>query len=151
MAPEEIAKLVSDNPVLLTILAVLLIAGYALKIISQASETAAKLLGPLGKRWRAQGDRVARKSEARRVEDNQVITDLNKRLEYFVKQVEGLVRDSEEKARAYEVKDDYLAYDAQWHADQSIHAAENGYEFQPPKHMTFNEFRRQASGWSDPL
>lgn len=149
MGPEEIAKVIEHNPTLLTILGILLIAGYVLKIVSQASETVSKALGPVGRRWRDQGNRVARRAEARRSEENQVITDLKQRLEYFVGMVKDIETASREKERVYEVKDDYLAYDAQWHADQSIHAAEHGYQFLPPKHMTFNEFRRQADGWGE--
>ncbi|WP_032380550.1 hypothetical protein [Rhodococcoides fascians] len=156
MTPEDIAKIVSNNPTLLTILGVLLIAGYVLKILSQASETSAKLLGPLGKRWREQGNRAARRADARRSEDekrrkedNEVIRDLKARLEYFVAQVEDLKAHGKEKEAAYEVKDDYLTYDAEWHALNKIHAAENGHEFLPPEHMSFNEFRRRSSGWVD--
>lgn len=147
MGPEEIAKVIEHNPTLLTILGILLIAGYVLKIVSQASETVAKYLGPVGRRWREQGNRVARRAEARRVEDNEVIRDLKARLEYFVEQVQDLKTHGKEKEASYEVKDDYLTYDAEWHALNEIHAAEHGYEFLPPKHMTFNEFRRQATGW----
>lgn len=147
MAPEDIAKIVSNNPTLLTILGILLIAGYVLKILSQASETSAKLLGPLGKRWREQGNRAARRADARRSEENQVIQDLRARVEYFVEQVEELKEHGRQKEAEYEVKDAYLAYDASWHGNTKIHAAEMGYQFPPPEHMTFNEFRRKASGW----
>lgn len=147
MAPEDIAKIVSNNPTLLTILGVALIAGYVLKILSQASETSAKLLGPLGKRWREQGNRAARRADARRSEENQVIQDLRARVEYFVEQVEELKEHGRQKEAEYEVKDAYLAYDASWHGNTKIHAAEMGYQFPPPEHMTFNEFRRKASGW----
>lgn len=149
MAPEDIAKLVSNHPTLLLVLAILLTVGYALKILSQASETISALLGPVGKHWREKGNRVARRAEARRREDNEVIEDLRRRLEYFVDQVKELKAHADEKAGAYELKDDYLTYDAEWHATNEIHAAEQGYEFPPPKHMTFNEFRRRRAGWSD--
>lgn len=149
MAPEDIAKLVSDNPTLLTILAILLTFGYALKILSQASETISALLGPVGRRWREQGNRVARKSEARRAEDNQVITDLKARVEYFVGQVQELKDHGAKKEAEYEIKDAYLAYDANWHGNVKIHAAESGYEFPPPNHLTFNEFRRQSTDGAD--
>lgn len=147
MTPEDIAKIVSNNPTLLTILGVLLIAGYVLKIVAQASETSAKLLGPLGKRWREQGNRAARRADARRSEENQVIQDLRARVEYFVEQVEELKEHGRQKEAEYEVKDAYLAYDAAWHGNTRIHAAEMGYQFPPPDHMMFNEFRRKASGW----
>lgn len=148
MAPEDIAKIVANNPTLLTILGILLIAGYVLKIVAQASDTVAKLLGPLGKRWREQGNRTVRKAAVRRAEDNEVIRDLKARVEYFVGQVEELKKHGRDREVEYEMKDDYLTYDAQWHADNNIHAAANGYEFPPPQHMTFKEFRTRSEGWS---
>ncbi|WP_032368601.1 hypothetical protein [Rhodococcoides fascians] len=141
MTPEDIAKIVSNNPTLLTILGVLLIAGYVLKIVAQASETGAKLLGPLGKRWREQGNRAARRASTRRGEDNAVIADLRAQLDHFVTRVETLEKKSTQK-------DEYLTYDAEWHATNEIHAAEHGYDFPLPRHLTFNEFRERADGWS---
>lgn len=147
MSPEDIARIIERNPTLLTIFGIILIIGYAMKIVSQASETASKYLGPLGRRWREQGNRSSRRAEARRSEENQVIQDLMARVEYFVEQVEELKEHGRQKEAEYEVKDAYLAYDAAWHGNTKIHAAEVGYQFPPPEHMTFNEFRRKASGW----
>lgn len=141
MAPEDIAKIVSNNPTLLTILGFLLIAGYVLKIVAQASETGAKLLGPLGKRWREQGDRAARRASVRRSEENAVIVDLKAQVEHFVARVKALEKNSSQT-------NEYLVYDAEWHATNEIHAKEHGYNFPPPEHMTYNEFRERADGWS---
>lgn len=141
MAPEDIAKIVANNPTLLTILGILLIAGYVLKIVAQASETVSKYIPVLGKRWREQGDRTVRKASSRRAEDNAVIADLRDQLEHFITRVKTLERKSSEK-------DEYLTYDAEWHATNEIHAAEFGYTFPPPRHMTFKEFRTRSEGWS---
>ncbi|MGB7234591.1 MAG: hypothetical protein WBD41_01290 [Rhodococcus sp. (in: high G+C Gram-positive bacteria)] len=152
MAPEGIAELIRDNPTLVTIFGIVLIGGYVVRVLSQASETFSKLVPILGKRWREQANRALRKEQERREEqarkreeDNQVIADLNRRVEYFVGQVHDMKRAAEVKQGVQEIKDDYLTYDAEWHARNELHAAEHGYQFPPPKHMTFNEFRRAAS------
>ncbi|OZF00864.1 hypothetical protein CH300_20220 [Rhodococcus sp. 15-1154-1] len=149
MAPEGIAELIRDNPTLVTIFGIVLIGGYVVRVLSQASETFSKLVPVLGKRWREQANRAARREQERRDElarkredENQVIADLERRLEYFVTQVKDMKTAAEAKQAAQEIKDDYLTYDAEWHALNEIHAAEHGYQFLPPKHMTFNEFRR---------
>lgn len=144
MAPEEIAKLVSNNPTLLTLLTILLIAGYALKILAQASETASKYIPVLGKHWREQGNKAARRAaaqqqqeEARRNTEHAENADLRSQLAHFKKRLDEVERNSE-------LTNDYLVYDAEWHASNEIHAAEHGHTFLPPKHLTYNEFRRQA-------
>lgn len=156
MEAEGIAELIRSNPTLVTIFGVVLIGGYVLKLFSLASEEFSKLIPVLGKRWRAQAAKAARKArerveaeEQRRAEENQVITDLKSRLEYFVGQVQDMKRAAEKKQASAEVKDDYLTYDAEWHAENERYAAERGYVFPPPEHMTFNEFRRQANGWRE--
>lgn len=141
MAPEDIAKIVANNPTLLTILGILLIAGYVLKIVTQASDTVAKLLGPLGKRWREQGNRTVRRAEARRQVDNAENVDLRNQLKHFRERLDEVEKNSN-------LRDDYLVYDAEWHATNEIHAAEQGYQFPMPKHMTFSEFRSRSEGWS---
>ena len=51
-----------------------------------------------------------------------------------------------------EIRDDvedyseYMTYDAGWHREINIYAAQTGFEFPPPPHMTFSQWRERKNG-----
>jgi hypothetical protein len=132
--------LISDNPKLITAFGILAIVGYALKLASQMSETFAGLLGGIGRRWREQGERRTRSALNSSAATNAVVVDLRAQLEHFVGRVKTLERNATERARVSDVKDDYLVYDAEWHARIEMHGAQAGWVFPPPAHKTYTEF-----------
>ena len=136
--PSEFAIL-SNNPGLVTIAAIAFVVGYILKIASQASESVAKLLGGLGRRWREQDQQAVRRVSRQRRQQDAVAEDLRRELAHFVGRVDRLDSQVDHLQRRADLHDDYLAYDAGWHARFDRHAAREGWVIPPPPHMTFSE------------
>lgn len=144
--PDELAVL-ADHPQLATWFGVLVLAGYALKLLAQASDTVAGLLGRLGKRWQDQKAASIARAEKARQTDNAQIVDMGKQLEHFIGRVKTLERRQGQMQETADLTADYLAYDAEWHANHNIHAATQGWTFPPPAHLSFAEYAaRRAAG-----
>lgn len=142
MSGDELAVL-ADNPRLIPVAGVLFLIGYGLKIAAQASETVAKMLGGLGRRWQEQKRKAEQNAIDARESRNAVIEDLRGQVEHFVERVDRLDRRVTRLQDDADLRDDYLAYDAEWHAQLERHAALAGWEPVPPPHKTFGEFRRE--------
>lgn len=107
------------------------------------SKTAAKLpwfFGALGKWWQ---NRSANNSTTSRIVTQ---ANLSKIIDDRVEEKVGHLREEVEQLRK-EVDDQggYLVYDASWHRRQSIFAAQQGYEFSPPPHMTLEQWKAKES------
>lgn len=108
-----------------------------LKIAAESSDTAVKLLGPLGRRWRA---RAELKASRKKTEMSSMTR----------QQLQAMVDEAVE-AKTNELTDElhelieYLAYDAEHHRKTRIHMAEKGWVLPPPDHMTLTEWRKMRT------
>lgn len=107
------------------------------------SKTAANLpwvFGALGKWWQ---NRSANNSSTQRIVTQ---ANLSKIIDARVEEKVGHLREEVEQLRK-EVDDQggYLVYDASWHRRQSIFAAQQGYEFSPPPHLSFEQWKAKES------
>lgn len=126
--PTDIAALIPSNPWLIGLVIILVVVRYVGQIVSEVSETGAKIFGPLGKRWRERAER----ERAREAAD---ITDLKRQIEGLEPRVKALTA----KVDLYEK---YLEYDATWHRDDSLYGISQGWERRPPQHRSLYEFTR---------
>lgn len=133
--PDDVAALLQGYPWLLLVMLVAIVIRYVGQLLSEASESWAKVLGPLGRRWRS-------KAERRRVVEAADLADLRRQVDNLAPRVESMT----EKVAMY---DDYLQYDANWHRDIALHGAERGWEFPPPEHISFLAFMRQRQQAGD--
>lgn len=139
MSSDEISFLSSSgDPRIISVFGFLILIYYGLKIAAQASETFAKMLGGLGRRWQAQRRRAEEEAREERAAKNAVIEDLRSQVDHFVGRVETMDKRLNRLQTDADLRDDYLAYDAEWHAELDRSAAGGG--FVPPPHMTFREF-----------
>lgn len=137
--PDDLSIL-SDHPGLLTAAGIAALIGYSLKIAAQASDTVAGMLGRLGRRWQEQDRRAVRRVRRDREARDVVVEDLRGQLAHFVERV-AVLEERMAKLQAHvDLTDDYLAYDAAWHARAERHAVREGYAL--PPHQTFTEWRR---------
>lgn len=105
--------------------------------IGAVSPTMAKVKGPLGSvaRWfMTRTERAVRREESQRAINRAHIgadlEDMQRQIDYLKGRVE-----------ASELRDKYLEYDAEWHANTRLVLAEKGCELPPPAHLTFSEWR----------
>lgn len=137
-----VVSLLSEHPALVRWLAFLALGVYALKLLSQMSETVAGLLGKVGQRWRRQGQSTTRAAK-RRVDTNAKIQDLENTVLHF----ESRVADLEKRERAARIredlKSDFITYDQDWHFRNERHGAALGWQWPEPHHMTFDEYVAQ--------
>ena len=143
MSSDSLPAILEDNPQLITVFGVLFLIGYGLKVAAQASDTVAGMLGRIGRRWQAQKQAALALAAQEKASTSAVVEDLRGEVKHFVGRVErlsGQVTVLQDKA---DLRDDYLAYDAEWHADIDRHAARSGWVFPPPRHLSFNEFARE--------
>ena len=131
MPTDEILRLGPEWLVGLVVIVVVL--NWAGRVISEASETWAKLLGPLGRRWRARG---LQRQEARAAERTARMADL----EDVTRQRDTLADSLASCRQSQEITFDYLSYDTEWHRDVRLRAAESGCAL--PEHRSFLRWKQ---------
>lgn len=141
--PDELAALAS-YPQFATWVGALILAGYVLKLVAQASETVAGMLGKIGARWQAQKVASVARAAAARETDNAMLVDMKSQLDHFTGRVSTLETRLVQMMTQNDLYADYIAWDAEWHATADIHRASG----QPlPLHLTFAEYSaRRATG-----
>lgn len=128
-------------PMLITIAAILTALKFILQGASEVSERAAKLLGPLGKFWRDRGRRRDERGSALVDEEN---ADLRRQVAHLADRLRVVVRNRN-------LTDDYIEYDARWHARFERRAAAKCPDSRLPEHLTYDEFaERRQVGDPDP-
>ncbi|WP_033189281.1 hypothetical protein [Rhodococcoides fascians] len=127
--PADATSLIPSNPWLVGLVVVLAALRYVGQLVSEVSETGAKIFGPLGRRWRDRAER----QRAREARD---VVDLRRQVENLDSRVKGLA----DKVELYE---DYYEYDAIWHRDDNLHGIAEGWVRRPPNHMSLHEFIRE--------
>lgn len=120
------------------ILILLITGGAALaylgKILSEAYETWAKLLGPLGRRWREKGHQRTQK-RAQMSEDHLADVDsLSRQLKYVRTRNEELEIDNQDL-------NDFLYEDHQYHQRLRLMSVDNGWNL--PTWLPFMQWRSQ--------
>ena len=103
--------------------------------LAESSESWARVLGPLGSRWRARGQRAIRVDDLRRAREAADLEDMRRQVDYLSSRVQTL-------SDGMDLRDDYMQYDAEWHATIELRRAELGWVFPPPPHQTYAEWRR---------
>ena len=128
--PTEITQ---SAPEWVTLAIVVFVAlNYVGRILSEASESWAKVLGPLGRRWRERGLRRQEERAAERTVRMADLDDMTRQRDALDSAL-GTCRSSQE--RQFE----YIAYDAEWHRDLRLAAIEAG--CQVPEHKSFLQWR----------
>lgn len=153
MSPHEQVWLTYLPQQVLIVVAVVAVTGYALPKIAEASEHAARLLGPLGRYWR---ERAVQREAVRRAEIERQAreiaqqiaasaqppdyAEMSRRLGRMETRLRRL-EESEELMRAF------IAYDAEWHFSDRLDAVERP-ECAPAPWLTFVQFRQLWDrGW----
>ncbi|QWS68149.1 membrane protein [Gordonia phage VanLee] len=137
--PPEIAQYLPEWSVVLVVVAVAL--NYFGRMLSEASESWAKALGPLGKRWRERGIRRAEERRAVRQGRLDELDDMERDRDYF----KAKQRKTEDRLQLLE--DDYLSYDAAWHRQVRLQAIDAGCEL--PEHIGYIEWLRKKGKPAD--
>lgn len=120
---------------LVMLVVIVVVLNWAGRALSEASETWATILGPLGRRWR---DRGIARQKARSVERTARMADL----EDMTRQRDTLDGALAKCRQSQEVTFDYLAYDAEWHRDMRLRAADAGCAL--PDHQTFLRWKKDS-------
>lgn len=135
--PDELAAL-SNYPQFATWVGALIVAGYVLKLLAQASETIAGMLGKLGARWQAQKEAsVARAEKAQRT-DNAMLADMQVQLDHFTSRVATMDTRLGQMMVTNDLYADYIAWDAEWHATFDILRVDPTAAL--PVHLSFAEY-----------
>lgn len=116
---------------------VIAIVAYTGRVLSEGSESWAKVFGPLGRRWRSRG---LRRQEQRFAERDIRDIDLESRdrtIGYLSMQLDTCLD-------AHGPKDAFIEYDAKWHRDIRLRAIDAGCDLEP--HIAFREFRDSFKG-----
>lgn len=112
---------------------VIAIIAYAGRVLSEGSESWAKVFGPLGRRWRSRG---LRRQEQRFAERDIRDVDLQTRdrtISYLSEQLDNCLD-------SHAPKDAFIEYDARWHRDARLRAIDAGCDLEP--HVPFREYLR---------
>ncbi|AON97391.1 hypothetical protein SEA_NYCEIRAE_28 [Gordonia phage Nyceirae] len=128
--PGEIAQHLPEWSVIIVVIAVAL--NYFGRMLSEASEWWAKVLGPLGKRWRERGLRRAEERRAARTVRLDEIEDMTRDRDYFKSKAYA------NEDRLHLLEDGYLPYDAEWHRNARLRAIESGCDL--PEHKGYLEW-----------
>lgn len=111
------------------------------------SKTMAKAPGALGGAARWWQTRSQQNSSAARI-----VTQANlSRIidERVSEKVDHIEREVEELREEIDDYNGYMTYDAAWHRTQNIHAALTGYEFAPPPHMSYMQWKFKKHNGGD--
>lgn len=115
---------------------VLVTMNYIGRMAAEASESWAKALGPLGKRWRERGIRRQEERKQDRTVRLDELEDVQRDRDYFKQ------KSRKQEVRLVVLEDGYLPYDAAWHRDVRLSAMEAGCEL--PEHKSYLEWLRQS-------
>lgn len=140
-------------PWVIVLVAAVVVAAFVLPRLAEASDAAAKLLGPLGRYWRKRGKLRERRhreevqDEAQQLAEKIVAKvapadyqEMGRRVE----NMDGRVRALERKN---EIKEAFIVYDAEWHFDDDL-AAVGHPECKPAFRLTYARFEElYESGW----
>ena len=103
------------------------------RVLSEASETWAKILGPLGRRWRG---RAQHRQETRAAERTARMADL----EDMTRQRDALDAALSDCRTNQSDAWDYIVHDADWHRRLRLSAAEAGCSI--PDHQSFTRWKQ---------
>ncbi|ATN89576.1 membrane protein [Gordonia phage Bonum] len=131
----EVPLPTSDN-FWLTLLVFILFGSPAL--FSKAAAKLPGIFGAAGRWW--QGRSTASRNTSRVI----TATNLDRIIEERVSEKIGHVEKELDELRE-DVDDyaEYLTYDAGWHREINIYAAQEGFAFPPPLHMTFTQWQER--------
>lgn len=132
--PTDATALIPSNPWLVGLVIGLAALRYVGQLVSEVSETGAKIFGPLGRRWRDRAER----QRAREAAD---VVDLRRQVQNLDLRVKALA----DKVELYE---DYFEYDATWHRDDNLYGIAEGWERRAPAHQSLHDFIRERGGHS---
>ncbi len=132
--PNEIVQHLPEWAVIAVV--VLIALNYMGRMAAEASESWAKALGPLGKRWRERGIRRQEERRAARTVRLDELEDLERDRDYFKS------KSRKQEVRLMVLEDGYLPYDAAWHRDLRLTAVEGGCEL--PTHKGYIEWLRES-------
>lgn len=102
------------------------------KSLSEASETWAGLLGPLGRRWRERGKARQAERAANRLERRYELEDRDYQIEYLGAQLAKCRSENE-------FKEEFFVYDTRWHRQVALRAAEA--ECDLPEWKTYSRWK----------
>ncbi|ADD81124.1 gp19 [Rhodococcus phage ReqiPine5] len=139
--PDELTEL-AKYPQFATWIGGLIVAGYVIKLLAQASETVAGMLGKLGERWQAQKAASVERAKAAQETDNAMLADMKAQLDHFSDRVVVLDHRLGQMMVQNDLYADYIAWDAEWHATADILRATGD---PLPIHMTFAEYKARRS------
>lgn len=105
------------------------------------SKTAARLpgiLGAAGRWWQRRSESNSTTSRVITAQNLERIIDerVSEKVGHLEKEVVELREDVDDYS-------EYLTYDAGWHRETNIFAAQEGFEFPPPPHMTFTQWQER--------
>lgn len=123
-------------PWVLIVIAVAAAANYLGQALAAGSEQWARVLGPLGKRWRSKAQRRAEQEAAD-------LSSLRRQVTNLAKEVNRLTKRDEQRGAAEARLRDYLVYDADWHWRTRLWAVESGNNL--PEHLSFNQWEAAPS------
>lgn len=129
----EVLRLAPEWLVMIVI--IVAVVSWVGRIASEASASWAKVLGPLGRRWRERG--IARQ-EVRAEERTARMADLTD----MTRQRDALESALDHCRASQSEVWDYLVYDVDWHRQFRLAAAENGCEV--PPHQSFMRWRQEG-------
>lgn len=129
----EVLRLAPEWLVMIVI--IVAVVSWVGRIASEASASWAKVLGPLGRRWRESG--IARQ-EVRAEERTARMADLTD----MTRQRDALESALDHCRASQSEVWDYLVYDVDWHRRFRLAAAENGCEV--PAHQSFMRWRQEG-------
>lgn len=146
------SALLNQHPWLLLLVGGVVVFKMIGQFLAEGSEAWAKAFGPFGKRWRKRRQdkeaaaalaALSAKSEEEswRIREAADIKDLRRQVDNLSGEVKTLRRRDRERAQREDERDDYLIYDAGWHADLEVYAARKQIELPPPPHETFTEWK----------
>lgn len=133
----DFTQALENAPEWLVLVVVLVVAfNFIGRVLAEASESWARVLGPLGRRWRARGLRRQRERAELAEDRSRDLDDLRRQNDYLACQLNSCRAE-------HEPKDHFIEYDARWHREVSLRAIEAGCEV--PAHLSFLQWRQQNS------
>lgn len=111
---------------------VIVVLNYVGRMLSEASESWAKVLGPLGRRWRERGSRRQQERAAERAAPAD-LKDMRRQRDYLDTELEKCRMANDSRA-------DYIEYDADWHRDLRLRVIESGCG-ELPQHKSWTQWR----------
>ncbi|WP_406234907.1 hypothetical protein [Nocardia sp. NBC_01009] len=118
-------------PWVLVVIAAAVGVKYLGQALAEGSEQWARILGPLGRRWRSRAERRTEKEAADLVA-------LQRQVENLSVEVERLTARDKKRGEFEEKLREYLVYDANWHFRAQLAAAGAGTTL--PDHMSFAQW-----------